>query len=100
MYWRFAPVLNFAKTSWVARPILQEARDEIESIARHTKSAYLRDNCFALLRQSSDEQIVNMPAEQAVNEILAGIISAAYAPNCPVSDGTKDLSQDVKVSAR
>ncbi|SFT25369.1 hypothetical protein [Methylobacterium sp. yr668] len=88
-YWRFAPILEMAKTSWVAGPILAEARDEIQSIAAHTRNALLREMCISLLDATTEDRIVNFPTEQVVNEILEGIVQGNGAKFPGIFEGKK-----------
>ena len=95
-YWRFAPVLEMAKTSWIAGPILAEARDEIQSIAMHTRNSLLREMCISLLDATTEDRIVNLPTEQVVNEILEAIIQGNGAKFPGVSKGNKVAHLDVQ----
>lgn len=95
-YWRFAPVLEMAKTSWIAGPILAEARDEIQSIAMHTRNALLREMCIGLLDATAEDRIVNVPTEQVVNEILEAIIRGSRAKFPGASEGNKVAHLDVQ----
>jgi hypothetical protein len=85
-----------AKTSWIAGPILAEARDEIQSIAMHTRNALLREMCVNLLDATTEDRIVNLPTEQVVNEILEAIIQGNGAKFPGVSMGNKVAHLDVQ----
>ena len=56
MFWRFASILRFGGERGLPRCVLDEAQDELASIARHTHSSELRAQCETLLETYAEQR--------------------------------------------
>jgi hypothetical protein len=78
MFWRFAPILRFGRQARTPKGKLDEARDEIASIALHTKSPELKSRCEDLLAELDQQVERDLSAEPFFDDMPAAVLIGGY----------------------
>lgn len=78
MFWRFAPILRSGRKARTPKWKLDEARDEIASIALHTKSTELKARCEDLLSELGQQVERDLSTEPFYDDMPATVLIGGY----------------------